>query len=248
MFNRIYKIFLIALIMTISTNIAFSQNYGNYRPPLMNTPSYASNRENVLIILDSSYSMNDKINGERKIDIAKRVINQVLSNLSPNIRVGLRVYGHKSSFLGINSCRASELKVPIGEGTQRFISNQLLKIQPEGWTPISYSLAQAVDYDFNGVLGKKRIILVSDGMETCDGSPCDFAINLVRKGIELKIDVIGFDLTEEMAKSQLKCVALATKGKFYTANSAGELAKYLNNSLNSSKEVQGRIMNKYLGN
>src|SRR3989339_658108 len=95
-----------------------SQSSFNYSP-YYNRPTYypgpypqGSTQEGVLIILDSSYSMEDKINGERKIDIAKRVINDVLNQLSPTVPVGLRVYGHKSDFLGFNACKASELKVP----------------------------------------------------------------------------------------------------------------------------------------
>jgi Ca-activated chloride channel family protein len=202
------------------------------------------NRENILIILDSSYSMNDKIKGERKIDIAKRVINQVLSQTSGNANIGLRIYGHKMGVLGINACRASELKVPIGRNNQTYISTILRGIKPVGMTPISYSIQQAVDYDFAGVSGKKRIILVSDGMETCDGSPCDYAVNLVKRGIELKIDAIGFDLSDKEAISQLKCTSLATKGKFYSAGNANELADSLNKSLNINKEVEGKIFKK----
>lgn len=202
----------------------------------------AKNQESILIILDASQSMDEKIDGERKIDMAKNSINQVLSRLSPNIWIGLRVYGHKMGFLGINSCKASELKVAIGPNNQSLISNQLLSIQPVGMTPICYSLDQAINYDFLGKPGKKRIILVSDGMETCSGDPCDFAVNMVRNGSDIKIDVIGFDLNEKIAMSQLKCTALATKGKFYAANNSKDLIDSLNKSFNSSKEVYGKVV------
>lgn len=233
------------IIYFISVPYVNSQsNYrGNYNYNYMEqTADNYSNKENILIILDSSYSMEEKINGERKIDIAKISINQVLNQLPPNVWVGLRVYGHKAGFLGFNACKASELIVPIGLNNQSLIANELLKIKPIGWTPISYSIEQALNYDFNGLQGKNRIILVSDGMETCNGSPCDYAVSLVRKNINVKIDVIGFDLNEEAAISQLKCTALATKGKFYTASDAGELADRLTKSINASKEVQGKIL------
>jgi len=214
--------------------------------PFYNTvrsDNFDNNKDNILIILDSSYSMNDKINGERKIDIAKRVINQVLSQTPGNVNIGLRVYGHKTGILGLNACRASELKVPVAPNTQNIIHNILMGIRPVGMTPISYSIQQAVDYDFNGLSGKKRIILVSDGMETCDGSPCDYVLGLVKRGIQLKVDAIGFDLSEPEAVSQLKCTSLATKGKFYSARDASELTDSLNKSLNVNKEVEGKILN-----
>lgn len=245
-FAFVFGIFIFLLIYFIQSSYVNSQTSfrGNYYPlnqPYKQNANFAA-RDNVLIILDSSYSMSEKINGERKIDIAKRAIGEVLSNLSPDVSVGLRVYGHKGNFLGIGACKASELKVPVGANNRSIISNQLLSIKPTGWTPITYSIRQAVDFDFAGVSGKKRIILLSDGMETCDGSPCDYAVQLVKSNIDLKIDVIGFGLTEPAADSQLKCTALATKGKYYTANSAGELLDRLNKSFNISKDVQGQIL------
>ncbi|EKE03279.1 MAG: von Willebrand factor type A [uncultured bacterium] len=219
----------------VNSQSAYKDNYNLYPQP-------STNHENVLIILDSSYSMIEEINGERKIDMAKRTINQVLNQLPPNVWVGLRVYGHKNGFLGFNACKASELKVAIGPNNQSSIAQELVQIKPVGWTPISYSIEQALAYDFNGLQGKNRIILVSDGMETCNGSPCDYAVNLVKNNVDLKIDVIGFNISEPAAISQLKCTALATKGKFYTANDANELADRLSKSLNVTKEVQGRII------
>jgi len=210
---------------------------------LTNNQTY-SDHESVLIILDASYSMSDKVNGERKIDIAKRVINEVLGQLSTNVWVGLRIYGHKTDFLGLKACRASELKVPIQPNSQQIIRNILSSIQPVGWTPITYSIQQAVNYDFAGISGKKRIILVSDGMETCDNSPCEYVVELVKNRVDLKIDVIGFDLSDEAALSQLRCTALATKGKFYSARNANDLTNSLINSLNISKDVQGTIIYK----
>ena len=239
--NRIISIIsILVLSIFILTQRAISQNYG---PQHSNSYRNTDQPENVLIILDASYSMSDKINGVRKIDTAKRTINQVLSQVSPNVRIGLRVYGHKSDLFGFKSCRASELKVPIGSNTATYISRVLSEIQPVGWTPITYSLQQTMK-DFNGVNGKKRVILVSDGQETCDGSPCEYVLNLVRNKIDLKVDVIGYDLDDPDAVSQLKCTALATKGKFYPANNENDLANSLIKSLNVSKDVQGTIMKK----
>jgi Ca-activated chloride channel family protein len=111
-------------------------------------------------------------------------------------------------------------------------------------TPITYSIDQAVSNDFSGIVGKKRIILLTDGMETCDGSPCEFAVDLMKRNMDVKIDVIGFDLSEPAAVSQLKCTALATKGRFFTAGNDQELTQSLIKSLNVSEEVQGKVFNK----
>ncbi len=243
--NRfIGKVLLLSTLVAISHffNTMLAQDLsGSYNA---NDYSYnnESNMENILIILDSSYSMKDKIDGRQKIEIAKDVIIRVLEQIPVNVRIGLRIYGHKSGILGLRSCRASELKVPIGHNNKKNIADQLFTLKPEGWTPITYSIKQALENDFIGVSGKKRIILVTDGMETCDGSPCEYVLSIVRQNIDIKIDVIGFDIDEPEAIAQLKCTSLATKGKFYSASTAAELFKKLRNSINAKKEVQGKVI------
>jgi hypothetical protein len=252
-------IMIISLILLI--NIAAKNNYTYYKPLKIQsnyniqsvsnkyqTNNYQGgnyqedNRDKTLIIMDSSYSMSEKINGESKISIAKRTLNNVLSQLSPQANVGLRVYGYKTGLMGIGACSASELRVPIGPNNLQRIGNEINKLTPTGATPIIYSIQQALEYDLPMAgNGKNRIILISDGMETCGGSPCEYALDLVKRGVDLKIDVVGFNLNDPDAQSQLKCVALSTKGKFCSPNNASELKNSLINSLNTTKEIQGKI-------
>ena len=58
----------------------------------------------------------------------------------------------------------------------------------------------------------------------------------------LKIDVIAYDMQDEDDLSQLQCVALVTRGRFYNANTSAELLNSLNNSLNIEKEVEGKVI------
>lgn len=220
------------------------QPYRNMPPGQQAPPNSNMNDGplNVLLVLDSSGSMEEMIGNDMKIDIAKRVIYNTVRQLPPNIRVGLRVYGHKIGFMGIYPCRKTELLVPIGFNTSNIILRKLSNITPTGMTPIAYSIKTAVENDFNGLNGPKRIILVSDGMETCDGDPCSYAVELVRRGIDMKIDVVGFDLKDEEAINQLKCIALSTEGKFYTADTEAALARSLQNSLQVKTNVQGKII------
>lgn len=221
-------------------------NFNIYNTPNDYNPQNVNQRENVLVILDCSYSMDDEVRGKRKIDIARNVINDVLGELPKNMNMGFRVYGQEDGGLfGIDGCKATQLVVPIGYKTQNAISAQLKNLDAVGWTPICYSLDEAINNDFVGIQGRKRIILVSDGMDTCGGSPCDFAVNLMKRRTDVAIDVIGFDISSEPeAISQLKCTALATHGKFYTANNSAEFTKSLKNSLNVQKEVEGKIFSK----
>jgi Ca-activated chloride channel family protein len=240
------KIYLLSIVIFLfvflAINSSFSEPEINIYDSADNYKAETVNNQNILIILDCSYSMDDKIDGQRKIDIAKTVINNVLEELPKNINVGLRVYGHQDGFLFFDGCKATELLVPVASGTQNIITEKMKKLDAVGWTPICYSFEQAINNDFSGMDGKKRIILVSDGMETCGGDPCQFAVDLMKKRTDITIDVIGFNIeSDPEAVSQLKCVALATYGKFYTANNASQFTDSLKRSLNVQEKVQGKI-------
>ncbi len=211
--------------------------------------------ENVLIILDASDSMNESMNGRPKFQQAKEVVLSTVRALPPQMNVGLRVYGHRigrgpqfyisgpfSSYMtGGNACRQTQLLVPISPGSRPMIASQLMGIQAVGKTPITYTLQEALNHDFWGLPGKKTIILVSDGRETCSYNPCDFALDMVRAGVDIKVHTIGFGTHDRVADDQLKCVALSTKGRFYSANTAAELAKSLEDSTRVETSVQAKI-------
>ena len=122
------------------------------------------------------------------------------------------------------------------------ISDAVFKTKARGMTPITYSLKKAVEKDFADFSGKKHIILLSDGGENCDESPCDYVMKNLAKRKDFKIDVIAFNINNIDDINQLKCVSAVTSGKFYTANTKGELVNALNNTLHVEKDVGGFII------
>lgn len=202
-----------------------------------------SDEEFILFIVDFSNSMTEKLHGTQKINMVLDTMQELLPKLPENKRVGLRVYGHKGGYAmpGL-ACKASSLIVPMIKGSAPQIQSALFSLKPTGWTPITYSLKQAVNSDFAGVKGKKRIILLTDGGENCDESPCDYVMELTKTRQDIYIDVIAFNIYDKEANNQLKCTALVTSGKFYSANTASELLNSLQKSLNVQKEVQGVII------
>ena len=67
-------------------------------------------------------------------------------------------------------------------------------------------------------------------------------MELVKIRKDVKIDVIAFNVTEADDLDQLECTSLVTGGKFYSANTAAELARSLNNSINVKKDVEAKII------
>ena len=186
--------------------------------------------------------MSEYLDGRRKVDLMIDTMRKILTEISPNISVGLRVYGHRTGFTPFEACRASSLISPINPENGFNIQNQLSEIKPRGMTPITYSLKQAVKNDFLGFTGKKHIILLTDGGENCDESPCKYVMELVQIRKDVTIDVIAFNIDDEDDLAQLECTSMVTSGKFYNAQTAAELARSLNNSISGLKEVEAKIL------
>lgn len=195
----------------------------------------------ILFIVDFSNSMNDSIMGVPKLDMARNTLAEILPKIPPNVKTGLRVYGHKAGFTYYQGCQASSLTVPLGYDNYQSILGSLYATRAVGWTPITYSLKQAINNDFAGVKGKKHIILLTDGGENCDESPCTYVINLMKTRDDVTIDVIAFDVHDIEANNQLKCTALMTSGKFLNANSQEDLANSLFETIGINKDVKGSI-------
>ena len=237
-------IFIVIVIISVTTSLANGFNYNLYKPQGYSASNVSVPKEQILFILDCSNSMNEALGAKTKIEMAVETLSRLLPRLSSGVSLGLRVYGHKNGFLPAQSCTASELISPISTNNTSSVQNRLSSIQARGWTPITYSLKQAVSYDFAGYVGPKRIILLSDGGENCDESPCDYAIELMSHRDDIKIDVIAFNIDDEDANNQLKCVALTTSGKFHSANTCAELSNSLMDSMNIEKDVQGFVIKK----
>ena len=200
--------------------------------------------DSLLFVIDFSNSMGEYLEHKTKSSQVKETIAKLAPQISGNTKVGLRVYGHNCNLLAFNACRSSELIVPLGENNNYLVSNKISKLRPRGMTPITYSLKQAISKDFEGIKGSKHIILLTDGGENCDESPCDFAIDLVKKRRDIKIDVIAYSVENSDDLAQLQCTADVTGGKFIEANTNARLFNSMEELLIPHKEVEALIYNK----
>lgn len=236
------NLFFIILMSFLVSNAIFANDnykvydYGNYSK--INT----NQNEKILFIMDYSNSMNEFLGNARKLELMQSTVSEIVRSINPDTEIGLRVYGHRLGFSPYECCRASKLVVPIYSNNAVNISDAVFKTKARGMTPITYSLKKAVEKDFADFSGKKHIILLSDGGENCDESPCDYVMKNLAKRKDFKIDVIAFNINNRDDINQLKCVSAVTSGKFYTANTKGELVNALNNTLHVEKDVGGFII------
>ncbi len=231
---------LFILLMFLFFCPCYAQKYNLYTPQNYNYNSDKSER--LLFILDLSNSMNEPLENSTKYNLMLKTIKQILPQISNDTWVGLRIYGHRMGFTPIEACRASSLVSPISQSNNFNIASSLNKHKPRGMTPITFSLKQAIKYDFMGFEGKKHIILMTDGGENCDESPCTFVMNLIKVRRDVQIDVIAFNINDEEDLEQLQCTALVTSGKFYNAQTSAQLLNSFNKSIEGAKNVEAKII------
>lgn len=186
-------------------------------------------QHNTLLILDSSGSMASDMGGQTKLDVAKEALWRYTQYATTVDNIGFMVFGHKGNNTEggkAASCVGGDMLAPIGQVQADTFHTVLEQFQPTGWTPLATTLTQATQA-FTNTDHANRIILVSDGLETCDGDPVAVAKRLHDQNIAVEIDVIGFDVDDNSADAaQLRQVADVTKGTYRSAKDATELNNY----------------------
>ncbi len=187
-------------------------------------PATAQDRPNTILVLDGSGSMWGQIDGVAKITIAQDVVTDLLQTLPADERLGLMAYGHRER----GNCTDIETLVDPAEGTREAIAAAVAGIKPLGKTPMTDSViaaAEALRYTEDSA----TVILISDGVETCNPDPCAAARLLEEAGIDFTAHVIGFDVSGDAeALTQMQCIADETGGQFLSASNATELGAALN--------------------
>ena len=132
---------------------------------------------NALLILDSSGSMaadDGTGTGRTKMQAAKDALLKYSGVSSVLFETGFMVFGHEGDTSEAGrpeSCEAGgEVLSPIGEVDPATFEGTLSRFEPTGWTPIEGALDEA-EGAFSGKEDQiNRVILVSDGVETCGGT------------------------------------------------------------------------------
>lgn len=212
--------------------------YQVYAP---NSYKFSDNGDKLLFIVDFSNSMGEYLEHKTKVNLVKEMMKKILPEISPETQLGIRVYGHTCNIFAYNACRSSELLVPLEKNSSTKINTAISKLRPRGMTPITYSLKQGVNKDLKGLNGVKHIILLTDGGENCDESPCEYAIELMKERRDIKIDVVAFNVHDSSDLDQLKCVADVTSAKFVQADTNAQLINSMQDLILPHKQVEALL-------
>lgn len=187
-------------------------------------PGLAAAQEDAqsILVLDASGSMWGQIDGVTKIEIAQGVVGDLLRTLPQTTAIGLTAYGHRTK----GDCTDIQTLVQPGTASRDAIAAAVNKLRPRGKTPMTDAVVQAAEA-LKYTEEPATVILVSDGIETCNPDPCAAARALEQAGANLTVHVVGFDVSDPEARRQMQCIADETGGSFLLAANASELGEAL---------------------
>ena len=216
----------IALAMNVACNVHAAWAEEPHPPPC---------NEDAMIVFDASGSMAGNV-GQGigttipRIDEARLALSQALPSATKFRRVGLITYGPGP----YQQCNV-KLDLRPTPNSAELIMGAVNALTPAGRTPLTSAVAQAAEVlDFRHKRG--LIVVVTDGEETCGGSPCDLAKELHAAAEQLTIHVIGyrpkgFSWTGEQSLIDAKCLADQSGGLYIAAETEDDLIVALEKTL-----------------
>ena len=171
----------------------------------------------ILFIYDASGSMWGQLQGKTKKEIASEVLSTTVNKLPSNQHVGLIAYGHRKK----GDCNDIEFLIDLKNTSKDKVTKAVTNINSLGKTPLARSATLAIN-SLRETKTKATIILITDGIESCDGNICDIVKAAKTEGIDFKLHIVGFGLKEGETE-QLKCAAKAGDGRYYDADDASAL-------------------------
>lgn len=183
--------------------------------------SVAQAADRAIIVLDASGSMWGQIDGKPKLQIARDTLRTVLQTVPADMELGLMAYGHREK----GSCEDIELVVPPAAGTASAITQAADGMKFLGKTPLTTAVRRAAE-ELKYTEEKSTVILITDGVETCEADPCALGRELEENGIDFTAHVVGFGLTAEEGR-EVACLAENTGGKYLQASDAEGLKEAL---------------------
>jgi Mg-chelatase subunit ChlD len=192
-----------------------------FLPLLAFTTTQAKSADNLWFILDSSGSMAGKVDGTAKLDIAKKALPELFSKAPKSSKLFLLAYGHRRK----DDCKDIDVIAAGTSASKAIFEEKINGLKPLGKTPMATSL-QIVGGMIKKVASddNNSIVLISDGIETCEGDPCAVAETLASANTKIKTHVVGFKIPEK-DKKQLECIAKKGGGQYFAANSTEGFAK-----------------------
>lgn len=183
--------------------------------------------DDAMIVFDASGSMsgNKKLGlatSITRIDEVRAALGRALPSTMRSRRIGLITYGPGP----YNQCNV-EIKLRPVRNAAKAIMSEVNRLVPAGKTPLTSAVEQAATIlDYRTKPGV--VVVLTDGEETCEGSPCELGKRLKVEADHLVVHVIAyrpenFSWTGEQNAQEAKCLAETNNGLYITADTLEEL-------------------------
>ncbi|MBT8078259.1 MAG: VWA domain-containing protein, partial [Gammaproteobacteria bacterium] len=203
--------------------------------PVGSAPAQEDAGTDLILILDASNSMWGQIDGVNKIVIARDSVGELIDSLRPQTNAGLIAYGHRRE----GDCDDIEVLQEVGPVDKTALKDTINAINPKGRTPITTSINKAIGMARDR--SSSAIVLISDGLETCDLDPCAAVRTAKQQGVPFVLHVVGFDIANEDT-SQLECAAQEGGGLYLAAEDASQLSEALKSAYEKPVVPDGRLV------
>lgn len=181
----------------------------------------------VVIVLDSSKHMSDKIGGAPKFSLIRSSLGEALAGHQEKLGFGLVAFGYRQT----SNCADTQTLAKIGELNGDTDTKLLANLKPKGQSPIAAALSEAVKLGEPG--GKLDVVLVAGSLDSCKADVCATVSVLKQKSPGLRFHVIAFDDRAKDELAPLHCIADQTGGEFAAASNQDELQQGLSAILDS---------------
>jgi Ca-activated chloride channel homolog len=194
--------------------------------------------EDAMIVFDASGSMSgdgwgygsETAGTVSRLDKVRATLEEVLPSITRIRRVGLITFGPGP----YNQCNV-KLDLRPTDNAASVILGTVKALTPAGKTPLTSALAQAANVlDYRHKPG--LIVVVTDGEETCGGSPCELGKKLHAEAARLTVHIIslrvkGLSWMGEQSVLDAKCLAEQNGGLYLAAETQDELKDALDKTL-----------------
>lgn len=160
-----------------------------------------------IYLYDRSGSMAESMDGLKKIEIARDAFSAALFRMPERLPIGLMSFPNDGQ-CGVASTATLEEARTARPGLDR----QVRGIEPDGMTPLASAIDRAGRM-FKERREINRIIVITDGLETCGGDPEAMARKWHSAGLNIIVHIISFAMAEN-ERLKLEAVARAGGGTY----------------------------------
>lgn len=176
------------------------------------------------VIFDASGSMLQQLDGVRRVETARQTLAELVGKSIPaGTGFALRVFGHREA----GSCR-TDLEIPLAPLDPAAAGKTIHAINAMNLarTPLGRSIELAAE-DLAEVKGRRLLIVLTDGEETCDGDAAAAIGGLRARGWDIAVNVVGLAIDDAALEAEFAAWADLGGGAYFSAADRASLHEAL---------------------